>query len=75
MNIFIESMTDAHGHCSLDNNIFPSDSSPQKIRFLIARRDGYGIGWKLLGGPGTPLSDGQSTIDIKLHEEGIVEGS
>ncbi len=74
MNIYVESMTDSQGHCAVDDNIFPKDSSPQNVRFLIARREGYGIGWKLLGGPSTPLSEGQSTIDLKLHEEGIVEG-
>lgn len=74
MTIYVESMTDARGHCQIDDNILPTDSNPQNVRFLIARRDGYGIGWKPLGVPSTPLLDGQSTIDVKLHEEGIIEG-
>ncbi len=74
MKLFIESMTDAQGHCQIDDNILPTDSNPQNVRFLIARRDGYGIGWKLLGGPSILPLDGLSTIDVKLHEEGIVEG-
>lgn len=72
--IFVELMTDAQGYCQIGDNILSTDSSPQNIRFLIARRDGYGIGWNPLSGTISPNSDGRSTIEIQLHEEGVLEG-
>lgn len=74
LTIVAELKTGADGSCLLDERILPTDISSKNVRFLIARRDGYGIGWKVLGGPSTPPLNGQSTIDVKLHEEGIVEG-
>ncbi len=74
MKIFAETITDAQGHCPIDATVFPTDNHPHNVRLLIARRDGYGIVWKMLNGPAALVLDGRSTIEIQLHEEGIVEG-
>ena len=49
------------------------DNSRENARFLLARSDGYGIGWKRLG-PKRQNRTKRETIEVKLSKQEIIEG-
>ena len=71
--VVLETMTDTNGVCWLDENTWPKDNSRENSRFLLARSDGYGIGWRKLDGNQQNQAE-RKTVEIKLLEQGIIEG-
>ena len=71
--VVLETMTDTNGVCWLDEKTWPKDKSRENTRFLLARSDGYGIGWRKLAGNHQNQAE-RKTIEIKLLEQGIIEG-
>lgn len=71
MVIYAAGKTGADGHCVLKANSGSLAGRPDDVRLILARRDGYGVGWETL-----PLTnaDRPTAIDVKLYRQGIVEG-
>lgn len=67
--VFAKGMTDNDGICKLTADGAMLSSGSDNPRTIIARRDGFGVGWKHLT---TTAFD--KPIDIDLKQEGIIEG-
>ena len=67
--VFASGTTSKTGECTLTSNV--KFGSAESDKFLVARKDGLAIGWKLV----TP-SDLESAdpITVNLHEAGVIKG-
>ena len=65
---FAEAVTDGDGKCTLVCKT-KINSDPENPKTIIARRDGFGIGWNHL----SSVSQGKAVM-VKLHNEGAIEG-
>lgn len=66
---FVNGMTDKDGKCKLVGDPAMLIGESDNPRTIIARRDGFGVGWKHLS---TVASE--QPIQIQLHHERIIEG-
>lgn len=67
--VFASGTTSKTGECTLTSNV--KFGSAESDKFLVARKDGLAIGWKLV----TPSNlESADPITVNLHEAGVIKG-
>ena len=66
--VFAKGITDASGKCKLIST-HAINSDPENPKTIVARRSGYGIGWKHLGSVSQ-----DAAVKVQLTEQGVIEG-